>query len=162
MKWILIALAVFTAGLTVPTKAQLEMEQAQAIVGDDCTVIAKYEDDYVCTDGDIMFLSDGITDNKDLVLHRNAMVSEISEACQPTDCVYVDTDGNKADILICTEQYKPEIALYVEGKYDTTPMFLSVDESTKEAVRELQYRWFGIGLDYEQVKRLLVDAIVLN
>ena len=110
------------------------------------------------TENNELFVADEESNNLSVVRERNAMVGDIQSVFASDDVVYA-TD---AEVLICTETYVPEIALYIEGKYNITPIFLDKSDVDTEILRSVQYSWSGIGEDWQQVQELTKEAKVLK
>lgn len=162
MKW-LIVLALFCGALSVQPESAKHLSAMSDIVsaqlGEDCTALATKDDLYLMiTEGNELFVADEDSNNLFAVRKRNAMVDDIQGVIADAGIVYA-TD---AEILICTETYVPEIALYVEGKYNVTPIFLDKRDVDTEMLRSIQYSWSGIGEDWQQVQELTKEAKVLK
>lgn len=162
MKW-LIVLALFCGALSVQPESTKHLSAMADIVseqlGEDCTALATKGDlCLMATEDNELFVADEKSNNLSAVRKRNAMVEDIQSILADDDVAYA-TD---AEVLICTETYVPEIALYIEGKYNTTPIFLDKSDVDTEMLRSIQYSWSGIGEDWQQVQDLTQEAKVLK
>lgn len=162
MKW-LIVLALFCGALSVQPESAKHLSAMSDIVseqlGENCTALATKDDlCLMATEDNELFVADETSNNLSAVRERNAMVEDIQSVLADTDVAYA-TD---AEVLICTETYVPEIALYIEGKYNITPIFLDKSDVDTEMLRSIQYSWSGIGEDWQQVQELTKGAKVLK
>lgn len=162
MKW-LIVLALFCGAISIQPESAKQLSTISDVVseqiGEECTALALKDDVYLVTTGDNeLFVYNGKSSNLDVVRKRNAIVRDVQSVLSDSSVVY----ATESDILICTETYVPEVALYVKGKYNINPTFLDSSAVDIEMLRSVQYSWSGIGEDWEQVLELTKDAKVLK